>query len=409
MSDMLLQESCHLLTAHGPSQQIGTSAVHHQYHNRHSYPDSIRAKTLTIHNTCRIDSFTLSEHSWNAARAKLVAQWKKIVSTRRLHRHKRSMVKKLAPEQKRSSQSASQKRGNIASDHHPGFEPCPRGFEGRREPLKQDRERSKPKDTSFQQPSQIDRMDKQVKASAARAPRHSQTEQSERGRTPDQYLALKKQEAIERFMAAFNEWLEKRLAIVNYAYGAAESAGTPSGGSYEDGGGGQAGRDTSRRPKRQLGGDEKDNSSAGGDENGGDRGGNKRAKKDAEIERKWACPFYKHDPRAHSGRRSCAGPGWTSIHRLKEHIYRIHRLPKHTCPRCNKPFDDSKDLSEHLRADTLCEKLNVAPSEGIDETTEAKLKVRKRHSPGVSDEQRWREIYLILFPDANPDATPSPC
>lgn len=88
----------------------------------------------------------------------------------------------------------------------------------------------------------------------------------------------------------------------------------------------------------------------------------------------------------------------------------MHRLPKHTCPRCNEPFEDARDLAEHIRADVPCEKLEIVPvPQGIDETTEAELKVRKKSCPGMTDEQRWRDIYMILFPKANPKAIPSPC
>jgi hypothetical protein len=34
-------------------------------------------------------------------------------------------------------------------------------------------------------------------------------------------------------------------------------------------------------------------------------------------ERKFACPYYQRNPELHSHYRSCAGPGWSSIHRLK--------------------------------------------------------------------------------------------
>lgn len=96
--------------------------------------------------------------------------------------------------------------------------------------------------------------------------------------------------------------------------------------------------------------------------------------------------------------------------RIREHLYRAHRLPKHVCPRCNDPFDDAKDLAEHLRADVPCEKLDVVPMlQGIDEATEAKLKVRRKNCPGMTDEQRWGEIYKILFPSANFNAMPTPC
>ncbi|XXG97395.1 hypothetical protein Hte_003696 [Hypoxylon texense] len=197
------------------------------------------------------------------------------------------------------------------------------------------------------------------------------------------------------------------------AYEASEASGNSASGSGDAGSGssssGQGRSSRSSRAKRRLGGDDQDNSSAGGDEGDPNRGGSKRAKTDNEPEQKFACPFFKHDAKAHSKHRSCTGPGWTSLHRLKEHLYRVHRLPKHTCPRCNEPFDDSKDLAEHLRADVPCEKLEVVPVlQGIDEATETELKVRKRNCPGMTDEQRWKDIYLILFPKANPKALPSP-
>ncbi|XDG03555.1 hypothetical protein ABKA04_003170 [Annulohypoxylon sp. FPYF3050] len=197
------------------------------------------------------------------------------------------------------------------------------------------------------------------------------------------------------------------------AYEASEASGNPqdySGGTgpgSNNSGQGQSGRST--RSKRRLGGDDQDNSSAGGDGRNPDRGGSKRAKKEVETEKKFACPYYKHDPRAHVKHRSCAGPGWTSLHRLKEHLYRAHRLPKHICPRCNAPFEDSKDLNGHLRAEILCAKLDLVPAlQGIDDEIEAKLKVRKKQCPGMTDEQRWGEIYMILFPKANPNAIPTP-
>lgn len=31
----------------------------------------------------------------------------------------------------------------------------------------------------------------------------------------------------------------------------------------------------------------------------------------------FACPFYKHDPERYEAARSCCGPGWSTVHRLK--------------------------------------------------------------------------------------------
>lgn len=259
-----------------------------------------------------------------------------------------------------------------------------------------------------------DPMESDRKAGAARRLSHCQLDhEGKRPLTPDQYVAIKKQEAIALVMAKFNQWLNKRLDIISYAYEASEASGNPqdyssgTGPGSNNSGQGQSGRST--RSKRRLGGDDQDDSSAGGDGRNPDRGGSKRAKKEVETEKKFACPYYKHDPRAHVKHRSCAGPGWTSLHRLKEHLYRAHRLPKHICPRCNAPFEDSKDLSGHLRAEILCAKLDLVPAlQGIDDEIESKLKVRKKQCPGMTDEQRWGEIYMILFPKANPNAIPTP-
>jgi hypothetical protein len=70
---------------------------------------------------------------------------------------------------------------------------------------------------------------------------------------------------------------------------------------------------------------------------------------------------------------------------------------------------DANDLEEHLRADTPCAKRDRVRVQGIDETMEKKLRERRKTSPGVSEEQKWKEIYMILFPKANKNALPSPC
>jgi hypothetical protein len=32
---------------------------------------------------------------------------------------------------------------------------------------------------------------------------------------------------------------------------------------------------------------------------------------------RFACPFYKHDPKLYGSRRSCPGPGWPTVHKMK--------------------------------------------------------------------------------------------
>ncbi|KAI1857967.1 hypothetical protein JX265_010997 [Neoarthrinium moseri] len=257
-------------------------------------------------------------------------------------------------------------------------------------------------------------MEKDKKARAAQKSSHSQPRQNaSRGQTPEQLIALKRREGVEAVMAVFQTWLDKRLAIIDYAVESSEvSGGFAGGSSTEDSGDGKTGSSSgSGRGKRQFNGDDDTNgSSSGGDgkRGGEDRGGNKRAKKDAEKKPMFACPYFQHDPRRHCTHRSCVGPGWPSIHRLKEHLFRRHRLPSHMCPRCREPMDNDEALEEHLRSDIPCTKRDVIRVQGIDDAQEKKLKERKKTSASLTEEQKWKDIYVILFPQANKNALPSP-
>ncbi|KAI0384618.1 hypothetical protein F5Y04DRAFT_247348 [Hypomontagnella monticulosa] len=402
------------------------------------YTHNLVVTRLHLAHNHQINSFNSIENTWNNTRKKLVARWKHIWDARFQHQHriKRSMVKRstafrnsvIKPQDLELTSAGdlqSRAAGPVAISCdqaqaedtfvNRGRETCQAEPSVHTEELRTSKAGSKFGDSTLEQPKSAGLMEGEKKAGAAKRPSHCRlNHEGDRGLlTPDQYVAIKRKEAVALVMARFQQWFDKRLAIISYAYEASEASGGSTSSSGGTGPGSndsrqsQSGRST--RTKRRLGGDGQDNSSAGGDEGDPDRGVSKRAKKEIETEKKFACPYYKHDPRAHCKHRSCTGPGWASLHRLKEHLYRAHRLPKHTCPRCNEPFDDAKDLADHLRADVPCEKLDVIPLlQGIDETTEAKLKVRKKNCPGMTDEQRWRDIYMILFPEANPNAVPSP-
>lgn len=54
------------------------------------------------------------------------------------------------------------------------------------------------------------------------------------------------------------------------------------------------------------------------DKGGGDRGlGKKRAKRDLDKDLMFACPFLKHDRAKYEKWRTCCGPGYHDVHRLK--------------------------------------------------------------------------------------------
>jgi hypothetical protein len=66
-------------------------------------------------------------------------------------------------------------------------------------------------------------------------------------------------------------------------------------------------------------------------------------------------------------------------------------------------------LRDHQRSIQPCEVREEEPIEGFDKDQEKKLKSRKRSCPEQSEEDKWREVFRILFPDDEPSIMPSPC
>ncbi|ORX94288.1 hypothetical protein BCR34DRAFT_225845 [Clohesyomyces aquaticus] len=125
-----------------------------------------------------------------------------------------------------------------------------------------------------------------------------------------------------------------------------------------------------------------------------------------------ACPFFKKDPASHM-RGSCSGPGWDSVHRVKEHIYRAHSLPLR-CPRCSEDVHDHQGLIEHLKKVDQCEPNNepMASSSvnrndnGISQDQIERL--RKLSQRGRTQCEKWRGVYKFLFQVEDDSDIPSP-
>ncbi|ERF71178.1 hypothetical protein EPUS_06007 [Endocarpon pusillum Z07020] len=127
-----------------------------------------------------------------------------------------------------------------------------------------------------------------------------------------------------------------------------------------------------------------------------------------------ACPFYKHDPQKYNPQndnissamryRTCAGPGWESISRLRQHLFRAHIAAKH-CPRCNLTLHSRSEIENHAQdgcSDQLID-LNSSP-EAISEEQQRQL--RRKQPSSLTKEDSWLRMYGILFPhDSN---IPSP-
>lgn len=116
-----------------------------------------------------------------------------------------------------------------------------------------------------------------------------------------------------------------------------------------------------------------------------------------------ACPFYVRNPH-HCKRDSCVRSGFPSIHRLKEHLERVHLY--YTCERCGVVFwgnaTGTQDLAMHQRNTQPCQ-LVEKPSPEISGLSHATFEVMrsKKGAAGKSVEERWREIYRLIFADAD--------
>lgn len=132
------------------------------------------------------------------------------------------------------------------------------------------------------------------------------------------------------------------------------------------------------------------------------------AMSDEDDAARFACPFRKHNPRQYNiyNNRVCALSHWSSIARVKEHLYRCHQISPH-CKRCWRTFKTQQQLDGHLTvaATDICEvQAGKAPA-GITSAVERQLRSRKKSHPGQTDEERWKDIYKLLFPN---EAVPSP-
>lgn len=97
------------------------------------------------------------------------------------------------------------------------------------------------------------------------------------------------------------------------------------------------------------------------------------------------------------------------MHRVKEHLYRCHTIGKHTCSRCLKKCKSASELLAHQRTSVPCEtKTDAFPEGTMMPSQEEALRIKKRVPPNTTEEQRWNEVYLILFPEET-GTLPSPC
>ncbi|KAI1130130.1 hypothetical protein F5Y10DRAFT_290149 [Nemania abortiva] len=123
---------------------------------------------------------------------------------------------------------------------------------------------------------------------------------------------------------------------------------------------------------------------------------------------RFACPYFKYNPTKYQHWPICPGPGWLNVHRLKEHLYRKHRQARFRCVRCWEHFESEQSYFDHQRALVPCELEEREPIDGFDAEQERQLKSRKKKGHIVSEIDKWRAVFQILFPHVSADQIPSP-
>ncbi|KAL8420494.1 hypothetical protein RB594_003328 [Gaeumannomyces avenae] len=180
-----------------------------------------------------------------------------------------------------------------------------------------------------------------------------------------------------------------------------------------------------RRRRTSSGDGERAGDGDGGDDD--DEGGSGKANSHPETldahAPLLACPFHKLNPAKYGIQhgatssnvksdyyRACAGPGFKTIQRLKEHLKRKHTVVQ--CERCYKIFrgnnrEASQQLTQHSRSSESCQIGDAALREGINNVQWALLDKQNRKKPQETHKlEKWFEIWEILFPNNDKPKTP---
>lgn len=133
----------------------------------------------------------------------------------------------------------------------------------------------------------------------------------------NQQLRRRKKQIVDTLMAAILECLDKKLEALEEAHDGGERS-QPS--SCASSGGFRKGNQKPQTAgqKRQLHREDQDDNDDQNGEGGREDRNSKRAKIVSDENRlKYACPYYKFDPERFKQHRTCCGPGWAEVHRVK--------------------------------------------------------------------------------------------
>lgn len=208
---------------------------------------------------------------------------------------------------------------------------------------------------------------------------------------------------LDRLMEYFFAVLVRGQTNVGGASGCSARPGPKARGGGSSSKGASPKNGPSRKGKRPANSDEHE----GSDNEDNEAPKPKKAKSEETEVKRLACPFFKRNPHRYKDQSKCVGPGWTTVHRLKEHLYRRHMLPIH-CYRCHEVFPSDRLLQLHSRSEAQCALRDDSAHglEGIDAAQERLLRSRRRTDR--SEEDKWRDVFRICFPADMPDAMPTP-
>ena len=148
---------------------------------------------------------------------------------------------------------------------------------------------------------------------------------------PKTLLNKKRKEIVDKAMLTyfhplFNKWLDQVFGAMRRAADEADSSGQSGGGGSHSADGQDAkkqARGQKRQYRREDDRDERDQSADENEDGDRRRRGNisKRARRITDDKPKLACPFFKNDPIKYKSHRTCCGPGWDTVHRVKYTLF----------------------------------------------------------------------------------------
>ena len=109
--------------------------------------------------------------------------------------------------------------------------------------------------------------------------------------------------------------------------------------------------------------------------------------------------------RASKVRLFCLVDNLSLAHWSREHLYRRHHYLLQ-CQRCKDPFYSQIDLDKHAETIIPCQPRARQLRDGFTGESHALLHRKKKAFPGQNDEEKWKEIFQLLFPNR---PVPSPC